>query len=185
MTLFSLLAAAVADPEAAGPIESIARQFGVDWWKLISQMISFTIVVYVLHKFAYQPVLQVLEERRTKIEEGLANAERSRLQLAEAREQADKVITQANVTATKLIEDARAAAKALQERESQRAIAEAEGIITKARATTETEHQKMLLDLKREVGRLVIDTTSKVTGKVLTREDQQRLSDEATRELAA
>lgn len=185
MTLFSLLAAVVADPETTGPIETIARQFGVDWWKLISQIISFSIVVYVLQKFAYQPILQVLEERRNKIEEGLANAEKSRVQLAEARQQADQVINEANVTATRLIEEARAAAKSLQERESQRAIAEAEGIIAKARAATETEHQKMLLDLKREVGRLVINTTAKVTGKVLTGEDQQRLSEEATRELAA
>jgi len=185
MTLFSLLAAAVADPEAVGPIETIAKQFGVDWWKLISQMISFSIVVYVLQKFAYQPILQVLEERRSKIEEGLANAEKSRVQLAAARQQADVVITEANVTAARMIEEAKAAAKSLQERESQRAIADAEGIITKARATTETEHQKMLLDLKREVGRLVIDTTSKVTGKVLTSEDQKRLSEEATRALAA
>ena len=43
----------------------------------------------------------------------------------------------------------------------------------------------MLAELKREVGRLVIDTTSKVTGKVLTADDQKRLSEEAAREVAA
>jgi len=184
MTLVTILAAAV-DLEAAGPVQTIARQFGVDWWKFISQVISFSIVVFVLQKYAYRPILEVLEQRRRKIEEGLANAERIKVQLAEARQQSEDVITQANVAATKLIEEARSAAKSLQERESQRAIAEAEGIIAKARAATQAEHQKMLGDLKREVGRLVIDTTSKVTGKVLTGADQKRLAEAATRELAA
>ena len=47
------------------------------------------------------------------------------------------------------------------------------------------EHDRMLSELKREVGRLVIDTTSKVTGKVLTTEDQRRLSEETARQVAA
>jgi F-type H+-transporting ATPase subunit b len=185
MTLFTFLAAAIADPDAVGPVESITRQFGVDWWKLISQIISFSIVCFVLNKFAYHPVLQVLEERRRRIEEGLANAAKIKVQLAEAQKQAEEVMAQANVAATKLIEEARSAAKSLQERESQRAIGEAEQIIAKARSATQAEHQKMLADLKREVGRLVIDTTAKVTGKVLTGDDQKRLSEEASRELAA
>lgn len=185
MTLFTFLAAAIADPDALGPVESVARVFGVDWWKLLSQIISFSIVCFVLQKFAYRPVVTVLEERRRKIEEGLANAAKTKVQLADAQKQIDEMMGQANVNATKMIEEARAAAKSLQERESQRAIAEAEQIVAKARSATQAEHQKMLADLKREVGRLVIDTTAKVTGKVLTNEDQKRLSEEASRELAA
>jgi F-type H+-transporting ATPase subunit b len=82
MNLFIFLAA---EPGAAGPIQEIATQFGVDWWKLISQMISFSIVVFVLNKYAYKPILDVLAERRRKIAEGLANAEESRKQLARPR----------------------------------------------------------------------------------------------------
>ena len=185
MTLFTILAAAIADPDALGPIESVAKVFGVNWWKLLSQIIRFSIVCFVLHRFAYRPVLTVLEERRRKIEEGLENAAKMRVQLAEAQKQVEQMMGQANINATKMIEEARAAAKSLQERESQRAIAEAEQIIAKARSATQAEHQKMLADLKREVGRLVIETTAKVTGKVLTSEDQKRLSEEAARELAA
>ena len=185
MTLFTFLAAAIADPDALGPVESVAKVFGVDVWKLLSQMISFSIVCAVLYYFAYRPVLTVLEERRRRIEEGLANAAKIKVQLADAQKQVEQMMGQANVNATKMIEEARAAAKSLQERESQRAIAEAEQIIAKARSATQAEHQKMLADLKREVGRLVIETTAKVTGKVLTSEDQKRLSEEASRELAA
>jgi F-type H+-transporting ATPase subunit b len=67
MTLLTFLAAAVVEPDAAGPVAEIARQFGVDWWKLLSNAINFSVLCFVLAKFAYQPILQVLEERRNKI----------------------------------------------------------------------------------------------------------------------
>jgi F-type H+-transporting ATPase subunit b len=182
MNLFIFLAA---EPGAAGPIQEIATQFGVDWWKLISQMISFSIVVFVLNKYAYKPILDVLAERRRKIAEGLANAEESRKQLASAQQQASDIMAKASLDAQKVIDDAKAAAKALQEREAQRATMEAEQIINKAKQAAEREHTKMLAALKKQVARLVIDTTSKVTGRILTDDDQKRLSEEAAREVAA
>ena len=53
-----------------------AERFGVDWPHFIAQVISFLIVAILLYKFAYKPILQVLEERRQRIAEGLANAEK-------------------------------------------------------------------------------------------------------------
>jgi len=84
-----------------------------------------------------------------------------------------------------MIDEARASAQALSDKKAQQAISEAEQIIAKAREAARIEREKMFADLKREVGRLVINTTSKVTGKVLNDDDQRRLSDEATREVAA
>lgn len=184
MTLFSVLAAAAA-PAAGGPIQQIAEQFGVDWFKLISQMISFSIVVFVLNKYAYKPILDVLAERRKRIAEGLANAEESKKQLAAAQQQVEEILARANAQAQKSIDEARAAAKAIGEKESQRAIMEAEQIVNKAREATQREHNKMLADLKKEVARLVIETTKTVTGKVLSDADQRRLSEEAAKQLAA
>ncbi|HEV7926760.1 MAG TPA: ATP synthase F0 subunit B, partial [Verrucomicrobiae bacterium] len=83
------------------------------------------------------------------------------------------------------IEEARAAAARVQEQETQKAIAQAEQIMSKAREAAVLERQKMLTDLKREVVSLVVQTTSLVAGKVLTAEDQQRLAEETRRQLAA
>jgi len=181
MTLLTFLAV----EDAAGPIQTIARQFGVDWWKLISQMISFSIVVFVLNKYAYKPILDVLAERRQKIAEGLANAEESRKQLATAQQEAAAILAKAGVDAQKVIDDAKAAAKALQEKEAQRATMEAEQIVNKAKQAADREHAKMLATLKQQVARLVIDTTTKVAGRVLTDDDQKRLSEEAAKQVAA
>jgi len=168
-----------------GPVGQIARTFGVDWQHLIAQIISFLIVCALLYKFAYQKVLTILEERRERIAESLANAEKIKAELARAEAQRQEVLTQANAQATKLIEEARAAAARVQEQETQKAIAAAEQIISKAREAAAQDHARMLAELKREVGRLVVQTTATVTGKILTPEDQRRLAEETARQVAA
>ena len=95
-----------------------------------------------------------------------------------------EVLNQANSQANKLIEEARTAAARVREQETQKAIAAAEQIISKAREAAAADHARMLTDLKREVGRLVVQTTATVTGKVLTPEDQKRLAEETSRQLA-
>ena len=168
-----------------GPVTEIARAFGVDWAHLTAQIISFGLVCALLYKFAYRRVLAMLEQRRQQIAEGLANAEKIKAELARTEEQRKKAMEEANAQATKLIEEARAAAARVQEQETQKAIAAAEQIITKAREAAAQDHARMLAELKREVGRLVIQTTAAVTGKVLTPEDHRRLAEETARQLAA
>src|SRR5208282_5849996 len=159
---------------ASNPIKDIADQFGVDWQHLISQIISFCIVCVFLYFFAYKRVLAMLEERRQRIAEGLANAEKIKAELTRTEAQRQETMVQANAQANKLIEEARAAAARVQEQETQKAIAAAEQIIAKAREAAAQDHARMLTELRREVGRLVVQTTATVTGKVLTPEDQQR-----------
>jgi F-type H+-transporting ATPase subunit b len=166
-------------------VEQIARTFGVDWPHLIAQTISFIIVCIFLYLFAYKRVLAMLEERRQHIAEGLENADKIKAELARAEAQRQEVLNQANVHATKLIEEARAAAARVQEQETQKAIATAEQIIAKAREAAAQDHARMLAELKREVGRLVVQTTATVTGKVLTAEDQRRIAEETTKQVAA
>ena len=171
--------------EGGGQIEQIARTFGVDWPHLISQMISFSIVCALLYWFAYTPVLKMLAARRELIAQGLANSEKIKAELAKTESQREEVMAQANVESTRLIEEARGAAAQLREQETQKAIATAEQIIEKAREAAAQDHTRMLAELKREVGRLVVQTTATITGKILTTEDQQRLAEETARKLAA
>ena len=180
-----LLLLAQAGGGAGGIIESTARTFGVDWSHLVAQIISFTIVAILLHKFAYKRVLGVLEERRQRIAEGLANAERIKAEVAKTEAARQEILARANAQADQMLEEARVAAARVQQQETQKAIAAAKEIVDKARLAADAEHARMLADLRREVGRLVVTTTGKVTGKVLTPDDQQRLADEATRQLAA
>lgn len=115
----------------------------------------------------------------------MANTEKIKAELAKTEEQRQAVLAQANIEANQFIEEARAAAARLREQETQKAIAAAEQIMFKARQAAAQEHTHMLAQLKGEVGRLVIQTTSAITGKILTIEDQRRLAEETARELTA
>ena len=165
--------------------KSTAEEFGWDAPHFFAQVISFSIVSFLLYRFAYKPILVMLEERRQRIADGLANADKIKAELASAEVERQDILSKANAQATKLIEEARAAAARIQEQETQKAIAAAEQIVADAKAVGAQDHDRMLADLRREVGRLVVDTTSRVTGKVLTPDDQKRLADETSKQLAA
>lgn len=157
---------------------------GIQWLKLIAQFINFGLVMLILWKWAYKPVFSQLEARRQKIAEGMANAEKIQAELAKTEAERQRILNQASDVANQMIEQAREAAARVREVETQKAIAAAEQIIAKAREAAAADHARMLTDLKREVGRLVVQTTATVTGKILTPEDQQRLAEETNRQLA-
>jgi F-type H+-transporting ATPase subunit b len=165
-------------------VEATGKEFGFQWQLFVSQVISFAIVCFLLQRFAYKPILKVLEERRHKIAESLANAEQIKKDLANAQTKAQEILTQASQQATKAIEEARAAAAKVQEVETQKAIAAASDIIAKARQASEAELVRMKAELRKEVGRLVVATSAKVTGNILTAEQQTRLAEDTTKQLA-
>ncbi|EEF58291.1 F0F1 ATP synthase subunit B [Pedosphaera parvula] len=167
------------------PFEDIAKQFGFNWPSFIAQVISFLIVAGLLYKFAYQPILKILDERRKRIEESLANAEKIKAEVASTEVARQEILAKANTQANKLIEEARAAANKVRETETQKAIGEAAQIIAKAREATVAERAAEMAKLRREVGQLVVRTTAQVTGKILTPEDQKRLVDDTNKQLAA
>jgi len=170
---------------AGGQVEEIARTFGVDWSHLSAQMISFSIVCALLYWLAYKPVLRMLEERRQQIAQGLANTEKINAALAAIETQRKEAMTAARAEAARIIEEARGIARRVGEQETQRAQAAAEQLVLKARDAATQEHTRMMGELRREVGRLVVRTTAAVIGKILTPEDQRRLAEETTKELSS
>jgi F-type H+-transporting ATPase subunit b len=166
-------------------VRETGETFGFDVRIFLSQVISFVIVALVLRRFAYKPILQILEERRQRIAEGLLNAGKIKQQLAEAEQRHAEILAKANAQAQKMIDEARESSAHIAERKQQEAVVAAEQIMAKAREASAIEHEKTMTDLKRELGRLVVDTTAKVTGKVLTADDQRRLQEEASRQLAS
>jgi F-type H+-transporting ATPase subunit b len=156
---------------------------GIKWIELLAQTISFSLVLAVLWKLAYKPVFTMLEARKAKIAEGVANAEKIKQQLTQTEAARQKILGEAGDLANKLIADARAAAARVSEAETQKAITAAEQIIIKAREAAAQERAATLAALKREVGRLVVQTTMTVTGKVLSPVDQVRLADETQQQI--
>src|ERR1700756_4381602 len=169
---------------AADILRDTAETFGWNWKLFLAQVISFCIVAFLLRRFAYKPILAILEDRRRKIEEGQLNAEKIRKQLADAEKRYQEIVSKANADAQKMIDEARASAAHLSERKQQEAITAAGQIVAKAKEAAALEHERQMQALKRELGHLVVETTAKITGKVLTPDDQKRLQEEAARQVA-
>ena len=164
-------------------VQTIAKTFGVDWPHLTAQIVSFGIVCALLYWLAYQPVLNMLAERRRQIALGAENAAKINAALADIEAQRQGILSDAHVQSAKLIAEAREIATRLREQDTQRAIAAAAQIMLQAREAATAEHARMLADLRREVGRLVTQTTAVVIGKVLTPDDQRRLAEDTARRL--
>ena len=173
--MFTFLAAA-SEPNA---FDTIKNTFGLNGPFFVAQVINFFLVVFVLKKFAFGPIQAILEQRRTRIQEGEEKLKRIEKQLAESEATTAAAIAKANEDAVRLITEAKEGAAAFTEQKSQEAIAQAKQILTKAEAAGNADRERISVELKREFGRLVASTTSQVTGKVLTAEDQHRINEEA------
>jgi len=177
----ALIVVTTADPN--GQFQQIANTFGVDWPHLAAQIISFGIVCVLLHRFAYKPVLKMLEERRAQIAQGLADSEKIKVELQQAESERRRMVLQADGRATQILEEAHAAAARLLQNERQKAVEVAEQVIASSRQAALLEHDQMLIELKREIGVLVIQATTSVTRKILSPEDQRRMAEETVRQL--
>jgi F-type H+-transporting ATPase subunit b len=173
-------------PEAsANAFTKITDAFGLSLPGILAQILSFTIVALVLWKFAFKPVLATLDERQSKIAEGLRYAEETKARLAAVQQETAETLKKAQIEAATIIEQARKASKELAEREAAAATERANGLITKAQQAIELEKQKMLNEARTEISRLVIATTQRVLAKELNDADRSRFNEAAARELAS
>ncbi len=150
---------------------------------MIWTLLLFGISMYILWKLAFPRISDALDRRQKAIEESIDHAERIRHEadeilaeyrerLQEAREQAQEIIDRARKTGEMHERDSEAEAKARREQ-----------LMEQTRREIELETRRAIEDIRREVADLTVAATEKVTRKVLTEQDQQRLVQEALSEL--
>src|SRR5260370_41586798 len=110
-------------------VRDTADTFGWDPKLFFSQVISFIIVAYLLKRFAYKPILGVLEQRRQQIAQAHLNAEKIKQQLAESEQRHSELLAMANSEAQRMIDEARTSASHLADSKQQEAIAAAEHLL--------------------------------------------------------
>ena len=188
LPLFSGVAdAASATPDAAegtNKLTMITEKFGVELPTLIAQMVNFGLVAFVLYRFVVRPISDTLDDRQQKIADGLQYAEEMKVQLAAAERERSEKIKEATTEAQKILAESRELSKQMIEDKAQEATAHAEVIIRKAHEATELERQKMLSDVRHEVARLVVKTSSVVLSRDLSSDEKEQFSNTAASELA-
>ena len=176
--------AATAHGEGATGISKIASDFGISWPFFLAQVVNFCVVAFILWKFAFKPVLATLDERQQKIAAGLHYAEEMKAKLEAAQQESAAIIKKASLEASRLIEEARKAAKEFVDKQTQEASAKSADILAKGQQAIELEHKKMLADARSEIARLVVVTTERVLAKKLSEVDRAAYNESAARELS-
>ncbi len=156
---------------------------GLDGKLLAAQIINFVILLLVLRKFLYKPLVGLLEKRRDAIEEGMKKTEEIEKRYTEFQTEHMKRIEESKAEATAMIEKAKKAAEEIRQDTLTKTTAETEAMLTRAKEEIERGKEKMLQELKQEVGTLVVAATAKVIGKAIGKDEQDKLIKEALNEV--
>jgi F-type H+-transporting ATPase subunit b len=181
--LLVLAQAAVPAADPASGISKITKDFGISWPFLLAQILNFSIVAFLLWRFAFKPVLSTLDERQKKIASGLQYADEMKVKLDAIQQESVASAKRSQADATKVIDEARKAAKDFLDKQTQETAAKASDMLVKARQVIELEKKKMLAEARTEIARLVVATTQQVLSRELTEADRSRYNESAAREL--
>ena len=177
--------AAAAHSEAASGITKITQDFGISVPFILAQILNFSVVAFILWKFAFKPVLATLDERQKKIAGGLKYAEEMQAKLAATQQESAQFLKAAQLDAQKLIDEARRAAKEFGDKQHAEATARAADSLARAQQAIELEHKKMLDQARGEIARLVVKTTEQVLARKLSEADRAAYNEAASKELTA
>jgi F-type H+-transporting ATPase subunit b len=150
---------------------------------MIWTIICFGITFFVLRRFAFGPIQQLIDARREKIEQAIAEADNARQQAREMLEEHRKLIGQAKSEAEEILSEARRVGDAQRERVREETEEDRQRRLEETRRQIEQATHQALGQIREEVGKLSLLAAEKITRKTITGDDQQRLIDEALAEI--
>ena len=150
---------------------------------MIWTIISFLITLFVLKRYAFGPIQALIDARRERIRQSIEEADRAREEARNLLEQHRKLIGQAKADAEAILAEARKQSDAQRDRAREETEADRQRRLEETKRQIEAETQRALEAIRGEVAELTLIATSKVTGKVLDRDDHRRLIDDAIGDL--
>lgn len=161
----------------------ILNQFGVQPLLLLAQVVNFLILLFILKKLLYKPILKVLKERQKKIEESLKNAEEIENRLVQITDQeqeaalksareGEKIIKEAGEYAAQIVNDGKVKAQEI-----------INAALEQSRTTIQVERTKLEQEIKENVSEIVAMALGKVTGQVITKKMQKEIIDKEVKNL--
>jgi len=146
-------------------------------------ILTFLVLLTLLAKFAWRPLLQALESRQETIRKSLDDAERARRELEAVQRESEQIVRQARLDAESIISASRADAERLRGEMRQKAREDAEGILRNAERQIQLETNRALQQIRQEAVDLSVTIASKIIGRNLSKEDNERLIDEAIKQV--
>ncbi|QQS15446.1 MAG: F0F1 ATP synthase subunit B [Candidatus Moraniibacteriota bacterium] len=161
----------------------VLSKLGIDWKLLVAQVINFLVLLWVLRKFAYRPMLEFLEKRAKHIESGLRDAKRATEKLSEIEAKEREVLEEARKESAAIVARARESAEKIADKVMAESREESERILVETRKKLEAERESVRVEMKRELVGLVLLATEKVLAEKLNRADDEVLIRKAVEKL--
>ena len=161
----------------------VLAKLGVDWKLLVAQVVNFLVLLWVLRRFAYRPMLEFLEKRTKRIESGLRDAKRAAEKLSEIEAKEREVLEEARKESAAIVARARESAERIADKVMIESREESERILIETRKKVDAERESMRAEMKRELAGLVLLATEKVLAEKLKGADDTVLIRKAVEKL--
>jgi F-type H+-transporting ATPase subunit b len=173
----AVVAAAAAAPEAPG--------LSINFFWVIVAALNFIVFLALMWRFAFDPIANILAERKARIEQGLADAEQARRDRDAGMAERDRLIAEARREASAFIAAAQKSAEDLRTADIAATRAELDRLRERAAADIAAEHDRALADLRAQVADLALAAAGKVVGETMTDARQRRLVEDFIAERGA
>lgn len=160
-------------------MSDLISNLGINWKLIIAQLVNFAILVFVLNKFLYQPILNVLEKRKQEVKNHESLKKDLNVKLEEIKETEKQVLNEARISSNKILEDTEKQALDLKNKITEETRVEAEKIKTNANREILLEKNKTISEIKKEIGSVLSLAIEKTLGDTLDKNAQEKLGAKA------
>ena len=161
-------------------MELVTPDIGLIFWMTL----SFSIVLFILKKFAWKPILQGLKDREDSIKESLSSAENAREEMAKLKSDNEKLLDEARIERDQILKEALATANKIKEEAKEDASQISGKMIEDARTLINNEKNAALAEMKKQVASLSVEIAEKLMRRNLSDDQSQReLVDEFVKDI--
>ncbi len=143
----------------------IFGKLGIDWIKLIFQIINFLIVLYFLNRWVYKPLLGILAKRKQEIADTLASAEKAKQESEQAKDRLEEELADAREKAGEIVSRAEKQASETRKNAQDEATVQAQEIVAQGKKAVEAEKENLMSSVQKEIAGLVVAASGKVLAK--------------------
>lgn len=177
--------AATAAAQTAHAEESVLGALGVNWKLFVAQLLNFGVVLFIMWKWVYTPLLKIIDARTAKIGQGLKDAEAAAAAKSGAERESETAILAARREAQRILEEAQKASEAQRAELKAKTQAELAALVQQGKETLAAEKEKMVREARTEIAELAVMAAGKALGEKLTDAQKKGLLDAAAKHVDA
>lgn len=160
-------------------ILDILGKIGFDWQVAVANLVNFLIIFFILKRYAFKPIANIIKERQDQVNEGLDNAKLAETNLMQAEQEKEKVVMQARQEANEIVAGAKDQADALLAAKTAEATKQHDIIVEEGKKKAQKEFDRMEREVRGQAAELVVSSVEKILNEDLDAKQDKKLQDKA------